>query len=76
MGFRPLPRADNIESTLIWYKHGENDDVKHWVESLNDFIKSKFGFIIMKNMPKIFFVLLCILYMTGIYRNPLTPHSL
>ncbi|KAG7173235.1 Sodium/potassium-transporting ATPase subunit beta-2-like [Homarus americanus] len=39
MGFRPLPRQKNVESTLIWYKNGDNDDIKHWVESLNDFIK-------------------------------------
>ncbi|XP_068244551.1 sodium/potassium-transporting ATPase subunit beta-like isoform X2 [Palaemon carinicauda] len=39
MGFRPLPRAENIESTLIWYKNGDNDDIVHWVEALNDFIK-------------------------------------
>jgi len=39
MGFRPLPRQENIESTLIWYKHGESKDIEHWVESLNEFIK-------------------------------------
>merc|ERR1712002_432912 len=39
MGFRPLPRAENIESTLIWYKHGESKDIEHWVNSLNEFIK-------------------------------------
>jgi len=39
MGFRPLPRQENVESTLIWYKNGDNDDIKHWVNSLNEFIK-------------------------------------
>ncbi|XP_045598994.2 sodium/potassium-transporting ATPase subunit beta-2 isoform X2 [Procambarus clarkii] len=39
MGFRPLPRHENVESTLIWYKNGDNDNIKHWVDSLNRFIK-------------------------------------
>ncbi|KAA0193117.1 hypothetical protein HAZT_HAZT000941 [Hyalella azteca] len=38
LGFRPLQRADNIESTLIWYKNGDEADVEHWVTSLNDFM--------------------------------------
>ncbi|XP_018016789.1 sodium/potassium-transporting ATPase subunit beta [Hyalella azteca] len=39
LGFRPLPRSDNVESTLIWYKSSDPEDVKHWIESLNEFIK-------------------------------------
>ncbi|XP_071531623.1 sodium/potassium-transporting ATPase subunit beta-like isoform X2 [Panulirus ornatus] len=39
MGFRPLPRHENVESTLIWYNNGDNDDIKHWVKSLNDFME-------------------------------------
>lgn len=39
MGFRPLPRAENVESTLIWYKNGDNNDIKHWVDQLNEFIQ-------------------------------------
>jgi len=39
MGFRPLPRAKNVESTLIWYKNGDSADIEHWVKSLDDFIK-------------------------------------
>jgi len=38
MGFRPLPRKENIESTLIWYKNGDSKDIEHWVKSLDDFI--------------------------------------
>merc|ERR1712002_571885 len=38
LGFRPLPRKENVESTLIWYKNGDNDDIKHWTDSLDDFI--------------------------------------
>lgn len=41
MGFRPLPRAENVESTLVWYKNGDSADIQHWVESLNEFIKRK-----------------------------------
>ncbi|KAF2369186.1 Sodium/potassium-transporting ATPase subunit beta [Trinorchestia longiramus] len=39
LGFRPLPRAENVESTLIWYKSRDDDDVKHWTNSLDEFIK-------------------------------------
>jgi len=42
LGFRPLPRQENVESTLIWYNTGNKDDIKHWVESLNDFIKQTY----------------------------------
>jgi len=39
LGFRPLPRKENVESTLIWYNSGNEADIKHWVDSLNEFIK-------------------------------------
>lgn len=39
LGFRPLPRKENVESTLIWYKNGDNDDIKHWTDSLDEFIE-------------------------------------
>ena len=39
LGFRPLPREDNVESTLIWYKSNNPEDVKHWTTSLDNFIK-------------------------------------
>merc|ERR1711962_1349741 len=39
LGFRPLPRKENVESTLIWYNTGNTDDIQHWVDSLNEFIK-------------------------------------
>ncbi|MCL4121309.1 UNVERIFIED_CONTAM: hypothetical protein GTU68_041488 [Idotea baltica] len=38
MGFRPRPRAENVESTLIWYKNGDSTDIQHWVNELNQFI--------------------------------------
>merc|ERR1712106_40737 len=39
LGFRPLPRKENVESTLIWYNTGNVQDIEHWVNSLNDFIE-------------------------------------
>jgi len=39
MGYRPLAPANNIESTLIWYKHDDTEDVKHWVNNLNAFVE-------------------------------------
>merc|ERR1712180_23408 len=35
LGFRPLPRKENVESTLIWYNTGNTDDIQHWVDLLN-----------------------------------------
>jgi len=42
LGFRPLPRPKNVESTLIWYKAGIDADIKHWHESLDEFIKQTY----------------------------------
>jgi len=39
LGFRPLPRKENVESTLIWYNTGNVQDIEHWVNSLNEFIE-------------------------------------
>ncbi|XP_068244710.1 LOW QUALITY PROTEIN: sodium/potassium-transporting ATPase subunit beta-2-like [Palaemon carinicauda] len=39
MGYRPLPKEDNIESSLIWYKNGDVDSMSHWVDSLTEFMK-------------------------------------
>lgn len=38
LGFRPLPPADNVESTLIWYTGSKYDQYKHWTNSLDDFL--------------------------------------
>lgn len=43
LGFRPLPRRENVESTLIWYKSRNPDDVNYWVKELNDFIRQYEG---------------------------------
>lgn len=39
LGFRPSPPAQNIQSTLIWYKGTAEKDYKYWVDSLNEFLK-------------------------------------
>lgn len=39
MGFQPLPRAKNVESTLIWYKQSNQDDIAYWTDTLDAFIK-------------------------------------
>jgi len=41
LGFRPMPPEKNIESTLIWFKHGTNnrEKWKHWVTELDNFLK-------------------------------------
>lgn len=41
LGFRPLPPADNVESTLIWYTGSKYDQYKHWTNSLDDFLAGK-----------------------------------
>ncbi|KYN37501.1 Sodium/potassium-transporting ATPase subunit beta-2 [Trachymyrmex septentrionalis] len=39
LGFRPMPPTENVESTLIWYKGTDNENFKHWVDSLQNFLK-------------------------------------
>ncbi|KAJ8877281.1 hypothetical protein PR048_021735 [Dryococelus australis] len=39
LGFRPMPPADNVESTLIWYKATDELNYKHWTESLKKFLE-------------------------------------
>lgn len=40
LGFRPRPRDENVESTLIWFKQGANENNwKHWTDSLNKFLE-------------------------------------
>jgi len=43
MGYMPLPRPDNVEATLIWYKQGDKEDVKYWSDSLAKFISKYEG---------------------------------
>jgi len=38
LGFRPLPRTKNVESTLIWYQSQDINDVDYWTGQLDDFI--------------------------------------
>lgn len=39
LGLRPRPPKENIESTLIWYKNSNQEDIMHWVNQLTTFIK-------------------------------------
>jgi len=41
VGFRPMPPNKNIESTLIWFRHGERwaDQWQPWVQRLEDHLK-------------------------------------
>jgi len=40
LGFRPRPRDENVESTLIWFKQGANEhNWKHWTDSLTKFLE-------------------------------------
>lgn len=39
LGFRPMPPTENVESTLIWYKGTDSENFKHWVDSLQNFLK-------------------------------------
>jgi len=40
MGFRPTPPDSEIESTLIWFRHGsDNGNWQKWVDRLEDYVK-------------------------------------
>lgn len=41
LGFRPMPPEGNVESTLIWYKASDPNNIKYWQEQLDDFLKRK-----------------------------------
>lgn len=39
LGFRPLPPAENVESSLIWYKASDKGNYLPWVNSLKKFVQ-------------------------------------
>jgi len=39
LGYRPRPPKDNIESSMIWYDHGNNNTYSKWASSINDLIE-------------------------------------
>lgn len=41
LGFRPMPTDDNVESTLIHFKHGTAGNWKHWTTELEKFLHRK-----------------------------------
>ncbi|XP_031834286.1 sodium/potassium-transporting ATPase subunit beta-2 [Nomia melanderi] len=38
LGFRPMPPASNVESTLIWYKASDEGNFIHWTKELDTFL--------------------------------------
>lgn len=39
LGFRPMPPASNVESTLIWYKASDEGNFLHWTRELDQFLE-------------------------------------
>nr|CAD7462944.1 unnamed protein product [Timema tahoe] len=39
LGFRPMPPEENVESTLIWYKATDEQNYRHWTQSLETFLE-------------------------------------
>jgi sodium/potassium-transporting ATPase subunit beta len=40
VGFRPMPHDNDIESTLVWFRHGDdNGNWQPWVERLEKFLE-------------------------------------
>ncbi|XP_076233155.1 sodium/potassium-transporting ATPase subunit beta-2 [Calliopsis andreniformis] len=39
LGFRPMPPASNVESTLIWYKASDQGNFLHWTQELDKFLE-------------------------------------
>ena len=42
LGFRPMPPASNVESTLIWYKASDEGNFLHWTRELDKFLEGNF----------------------------------
>lgn len=40
LGFRPRPRSENVESSLIWYHRTDPEDIEHWTNELNEFTEA------------------------------------
>lgn len=41
LGFRPMPPESNVESTLVWYKASSEDNMKYWINELDDQLKGE-----------------------------------
>lgn len=39
LGFRPMPPASNVESTLVWYKASDQGNFLHWTTELDKFLE-------------------------------------
>lgn len=42
LGFRPMPIASNVESTLIWFKNTDPENYEPWVKNLASFLEGNF----------------------------------
>lgn len=38
LGFRPMPEESNVESTLVWFEAANEDNTKHWISALDEFL--------------------------------------
>lgn len=45
LGFRPMPPASNVESTLIWYKASDEGNFLHWTKELDKFLEGNSFFL-------------------------------
>lgn len=43
VGYRPGPSKDHVESTLVYFRHGELGNWKSWAERLDEFLTGKDG---------------------------------
>lgn len=39
LGFRPMPKDDTVESTLIWYKASDNGNIEAWTSEIDKFLE-------------------------------------
>lgn len=39
LGFRPMPPDTNVESTLIWFRASDEQNIQHWTNQLDEFLE-------------------------------------
>lgn len=40
LGFRPMPPESNVESTLIWFKSSDSNNIKYWTDEIDKFLET------------------------------------
>jgi len=40
LGFRPMPSEKNVDSTLVWFRHGNSGNWHPWTDQLTDFLET------------------------------------